>query len=350
MQKNLVDLFNSVVRKVGRTNQVIKESDLNNNNLNRTQKQTLDAINDEIELTLSEHGWITTQSFDATLTTAGKPSLPTVSSISGGANSGKEERTLYVQITYDWPHDETQASDIAEVTVAKDEWLEVSGVSDPSTRANKWNLYVGETKENIVQQKSGISFGSTWHEETDGPLSFSGTNPPVKNVSNYALHGNENHPVDYKFIENLSLRSKNRDLKYKVDDEWTQFDLHDTKPSIPQYYRIRRLDSQARPIIQLHPTPKQKYTIHYSYNEQFQRLSEPDDRAPIEDQLVILGASMMLLDSDGQDYRLMTERYSQLLDRLKKRNKPTPDDIQYGSGSSRDHHLDRPKFPENINV
>lgn len=241
MQKNLVQLFNAVVRKVGRTNQVIDKSDLRENTLNRTQVQVLDAINDEIELTLAEHSWITTQIFDATF--------------------------------------DTEA-----------------------------------------------------------------------NTSVYTLSGKDDHPVDYRYIEAIAIPSQNRELDYVVNDEWTKFDIHEAKPSIPNFYRIRRVDAEGNPLIEVHPTPKQAYTVHYSYNEAFTRLEDPNDRSPVDDQLVILGASMMLLDTDGQDFQLMSTRYSRLLEKIMDRNKPTPDDMQYGSGHTTDRHLEAPRFPEQIDV
>jgi hypothetical protein len=350
VQKNLVQLFNSVVRKVGRTNQVIDENDLRERSLNRTQQQTLDAINDEIELSLSEHSWITTQAFDAKLQTAGPPGGPNVSSVSGSTSSGEPERELFIQVTYNWPHGETIPSDPVSITIPQDEYLQVEIDEDPPGRAKKWNLYVGETRDEVFLQDQKISFSESYREEDNGIVTYNGENPPVKNVATYSLYGKDRHPVDYKFVEELTIPSQHRELTYVVNDEWTQFNLYDESPSIPNYFRLKRVDDESRPVIELFPSPKQSYIVHYSYNEQFRGLENPSDHAPIEDQLVILGASMMLLDTDGQDYQMMTQRYSRLLERIKKRNKPTPDDIQYGSGSSRDRRLDPPYFPDRIDV
>lgn len=351
-QKNLVQLFNTVARRIGRPNQRITDDDLRNEDLNQSQMHILDAINDEIEIILSEHKWINTTVLRANFETASKPSAPQTNSISGNNPSGKSERTLYVKITLNWPHGETLTSDTVEQTVSNDEWLEVVGPS-LSKRATSWNVYIGDTSGNEILQQKDIEFGTDFNEETDGPLNLSGTeNQPVRNVDMYSLRGKkfagQNRPPDHRFINAVTIPSENRELYFLTPDEWTTKELHSETPSIPQYYRIVGVDQRQDPIIQFWPSPDTQYTINYDYNERFCRLENPEDHCPIDDQIVIWGTTMSMLDFDAQNYDLAANRYQRIANRIEKRNKPTKDDIQYGGGRDRSGKNSRPDFPKNI--
>lgn len=191
--------------------------------------------------------------------------------------------------------------------------------------------------EQIVLDKINETLREAYREHEDFRINGFGTFTTESGEDSYTLEGegsdNDNaftRPVDPARIEHLQFDEDkfDEDIDQVPDTVWRENYAGFSTTGRPDVFRVKKVDDQGRPVVQLYPTPESERPIAYEYQMAVPTLKNSDDRIWLPQDLLYWGALSKIREYDGQDPQYAETQYQRQKSIL--RGEQNQSDIQVG--------------------